>query len=234
MKTTLLARFGGRLALPSVLRSSEAAGLTARTKAHRAGFGGPRGLPMASNAALGACIGCSKPFRTRGEIFGVPATYRKLHPGLPASAGVHKACAGRLRAKTSGVKAVAPVASRTRHAQLEPEPEQRPAAGGWATAGACAGFFAARLVDHKRQRVGAPPAAAMPTGGAGAASSSLSDDGAAALAMEEEPPTAGGPPCSAEASRPRRQAHSKPPRAPRPPSRTVASPPCSRLLWTGG
>eukprot|EP00966_Prymnesium_polylepis_P334902 7390258-Prymnesium_polylepis.1 len=44
---------------------------------------------MASNAAFGACIGCSQPFRTRGEICGVPKTYRKLHPGLPASAGFH-------------------------------------------------------------------------------------------------------------------------------------------------
>eukprot|EP00966_Prymnesium_polylepis_P305894 7068884-Prymnesium_polylepis.1 len=63
---------------------------------------------MASNAAFGACIGCSKPFRTRGEICGVPKTYHKQHPGLPASAGFHTKCAGRLRAKTSDVKAVAP------------------------------------------------------------------------------------------------------------------------------
>eukprot|EP00966_Prymnesium_polylepis_P173214 4006348-Prymnesium_polylepis.1 len=47
---------------------------------------------MASNAALGACIGCSKPFRTKREICAVPETYQKhgTPACLPASAGFHK------------------------------------------------------------------------------------------------------------------------------------------------
>eukprot|EP00966_Prymnesium_polylepis_P078433 1818217-Prymnesium_polylepis.1 len=47
-------------------------------------------------------------YRRAGDICGVPEAYQKMHPGVPASAGFPKTCAGALRAQASKAKSKQP------------------------------------------------------------------------------------------------------------------------------